>query len=96
VAQCACKSAKGKPLRPDAGTVRVSRQTQGRAGKAVTIITGLPLDAAALTALSAELKRSCGSGGTVRDGVIEIQGEHRDKLVEALIRRGFPAKRAGG
>jgi translation initiation factor 1 len=95
-AQCACKSANGKALRPDAGAVRVSRQTQGRAGKAVTLVAGLSLDTAALEALGAALKRRCGSGGTVRDGVIEIQGEHRDKLVEELIRRGFAAKRAGG
>src|SRR5580698_4067368 len=96
VAQCACKSAKGKPLRPaDAGVVRVSRQTQGRAGKGVTVITGLPLSAADLQSLATELKRRCGSGGTVRDGLIEIQGEHRDKLVEELIKRGFPARRAG-
>ncbi len=96
VAQCACKSAKGKPLRPDTGGVRVSRQTQGRAGKAVTVVSGLPLGADALEALATELKRRCGSGGTVRDGTIEIQGEHRDRLVEELIRRGFAARRAGG
>jgi translation initiation factor 1 len=76
--------------------VRVSRQTQGRAGKAVTLITGLPLAAGTLAALASELKRLCGSGGTVRDGSIEIQGEHRDRLVAELIRRGFAAKRAGG
>ena len=76
--------------------VRVSRQTQGRAGKAVTLISGLPLSNAALEALAAELKRCCGSGGTVRDGAIEIQGEHRDRLVEELSRRGFTAKRSGG
>jgi translation initiation factor 1 len=97
VALCACKSAKGKPLRAaDSGVVRVSRQTQGRAGKGVTVVTGLPLSPTALETLATELKRRCGSGGTVRDGLIEIQGEHRDKLVEELIRRGFPAKRAGG
>jgi translation initiation factor 1 len=96
VAQCACKSAQGKPLRSPAGAVRVSRQTQGRAGKSVTVIDRLPLADAALTALAGELKRFCGSGGTVKDGVIEIQGEHRDRLVAELIRRGFAAKRAGG
>lgn len=96
VAQCACKSASGRPLRPDAGAVRVSRQTQGRAGKAVTVITGLPLGHEALGALAAELKRLCGSGGTVRDGAVEIQGEHRDRLVAELVRRGFAAKRSGG
>jgi translation initiation factor 1 len=96
VAQCVCKSAQGKPLRADAGAVRVSRQTQGRAGKGVTVINGLALSPAALTTLAGELKRLCGSGGTVRDDDIEIQGEHRDRLVAELIRRGFAAKRAGG
>jgi translation initiation factor 1 len=97
VAQCVCKSAKGKPLRSDdARVVRVSRQTQGRAGKGVTVISGLPLSAMDLETLATELKRRCGSGGTVRDGLIEIQGEHRDRLVEELIKRGYPARRAGG
>jgi translation initiation factor 1 len=76
--------------------VRVARATQGRGGKAVSVITGLPLDEAALTALARELKQRCGSGGTVREGTIEIQGEHRDALVAELLRRGFAAKRAGG
>ncbi len=95
-AQCACKSSKGKPLRPEAGAVRVSRQTQGRAGKGVTVITGLPLSPPELEALAGELKRFCGSGGTVREGSIEIQGEHRDRLVAELVRRGYAAKRSGG
>ena len=76
--------------------VRVARATQGRGGKAVSVITGVPLDEAALTALARELKQRCGSGGTVREGAIEIQGEHRDTLVAELLRRGFAAKRAGG
>jgi translation initiation factor 1 len=96
LAQCVCKTAAGKPVRRDAGAVRVSRETKGRAGKGVTVITGLPLGTAELTALAAELKRRCGSGGTVREGVIEIQGEHRDTLVAELSRRGYGAKRAGG
>jgi translation initiation factor 1 len=96
IAQCACKTAAGQVLRADAGTVRVSRQTQSRAGKAVTVISGLPLDGAALALLASELKRRCGSGGTVKDGAIEIQGEHRDTLVAELVRRGFAAKRSGG
>lgn len=96
VAQCACKSANGKPLRAAAGAVRVGRHTQGRAGKGVTAISGLPLAPAALATLAGELKRLCGSGGAVKDGVIEIQGEHRDRLVAELLRRGFVAKRAGG
>jgi translation initiation factor 1 len=94
--ECVCKSADGRSLRPPAGPVRVARQTQGRAGKAVTVITGLALDDAALQALATELKRRCGSGGTVRDGAIEIQGEHRDTLVAELTKRGFAAKRSGG
>jgi translation initiation factor 1 len=96
IAECVCKSSSGQSLRPQAGPVRVARQTQGRAGKGVTIVTGLPLDDAALQALATELKRRCGSGGTVKDGVIEIQGEHRDTLVAELIRRGYAAKRSGG
>jgi translation initiation factor 1 len=76
--------------------VRVGRETKGRAGKGVTVITGLPLQAAQLQELAGELKRRCGSGGTVRDGVIEIQGEHRDVLVLELVKRGYDAKRSGG
>jgi translation initiation factor 1 len=76
--------------------VRVARQTQGRAGRGVTVITGLPLTATELEQLATELKRRCGSGGTVRDGIIEIQGEHRDTLVAELAQRGITAKRSGG
>ena len=76
--------------------MRVSRQTQGRAGKGVTVITGLPLTPETLAALASELERLCGSGGTVKEGSIEIQGEHRDRLVAELSRRGFAARRAGG
>jgi translation initiation factor 1 len=94
--QCACRKSGGRPARPDAGIVRVARETQGRAGKGVTVIRGLNLDAAGLAQLAGELKRRCGSGGTVRDDVIEIQGEHRDVLVAELVRRGYAARRAGG
>jgi translation initiation factor 1 len=76
--------------------VRVARETKGRKGKGVTLVTGLPLDGAALKALAKELKKTCGTGGTVKDGVIEIQGEHRDTLVAALKKRGYDAKRSGG
>ena len=79
-----------------AGPVRVGRQTKGRKGSGVTVITGLPLSAAELAELGAALKRRCGSGGTVKNGVIEIQGDHRDLLVAELTARGWPAKRAGG
>jgi translation initiation factor 1 len=100
LAGCVCKNARGEPVRSGspaaASPIRVSRQTQGRGGKVVTLISGLPLAEAALETLAGELKRRCGSGGTVRDGQIEIQGEHRDRLVAELVRRGFAAKRAGG
>jgi translation initiation factor 1 len=95
VAECVCKTSTGQPQRPT-GVVRVSRETQGRSGKGVSIVTGLPLDVEGLEQLARELKRRCGSGGTVREGVIEIQGEHRDTLVAELIKRGYPAKRSGG
>ena len=78
------------------GVVRVGRQTQGRGGKGVTVITGLPLAPADLEKLARELKQRCGSGGTVRDGTIEIQGEHRDTLVAELAKRGYSVKRSGG
>ncbi|MDE2220180.1 MAG: stress response translation initiation inhibitor YciH, partial [Gammaproteobacteria bacterium] len=82
LAQCACRDARGRPVRgPGAAGVRVARATRGRGGKAVSVISGLSLGAAELAALATELKQRCGSGGTVRAGSIEIQGEHRDTLV---------------
>ncbi len=84
--------------RPTAGParVRVGRAVAGRGGKGVSVITGLPLAAAALEDLATRLKKSCGAGGAVRDGVIEIQGDHRDRLVAELQRLGYDAKRSGG
>ena len=76
--------------------VRVERQVAGRGGKGVSVITGLPLPPAELEALATRLKKTCGCGGTVRNGTIEIQGDHRDRLVEELIRLGYAAKRSGG
>jgi translation initiation factor 1 len=76
--------------------VRVGRETKGRRGKGVSLITGLDLPAADLLLLAAQLKKKCGSGGTVRDGVIEIQGDHRDLLVRELEALGWKAKRSGG
>jgi len=76
--------------------VRVGRETRGRKGAGVTVVTGAPLDEDGLKALAGELKKACGCGGTVRDGVIEIQGEHRDRLVKLLQARGWTVKRAGG
>jgi translation initiation factor 1 len=78
------------------GIVRVGRETKGRKGKAVTLITGVPLSLAELKRLARELKARCGCGGTVKDGVIEIQGDHRDKLIEALKSKGWSVKSSGG
>jgi translation initiation factor 1 len=94
--RCACRRGDGRPARLEAGVVRVARETKGRAGRGVTVIRGLNLDQAGLEQLAGELKRRCGCGGTVREGVIEIQGEHRDTLVAELLRRGYTARRAGG
>lgn len=74
----------------------MGRETAGRKGSGVTIITGLPLDQNALQDLARKLKARCGSGGTVKDGVIEIQGEHRDTLVAELQKLGYAAKKSGG
>lgn len=76
--------------------MRVGRQTQGRKGKGVTVIIGVPLAGAELAALVTQLKKRCGSGGTVKGGIIEIQGDHRDLLVADLQQRGWTVKRSGG
>jgi translation initiation factor 1 len=76
--------------------IRVARETSGRGGKGVTVITGLPLAGEALEELAGRLKRSCGAGGGAKGDRIEIQGEHRDRLVAELVRLGYDAKRAGG
>jgi translation initiation factor 1 len=78
------------------GVVRVRRETQRRGGKTVTTVSGLPLPEAELRHLAGELKRLCGSGGTTKDGTIEIQGDHCEALLAELRRRGYEAKRAGG
>jgi translation initiation factor 1 len=77
------------------GVVRVRREVKGRKGKTVTSIEGVPLASDELRALAAELKRRCGTGGSAKDGIIEIQGDHRDILVAELERRGHTVKRAG-
>ena len=86
--------------KPDAprgdGIVRVRRETGGRGGKTVTGIYGVPLPEPKLKDLAGELKRLCGTGGTLKDGTIEIQGDHRDRLVAELQKLGFEAKRSGG
>ncbi|MBV9344814.1 MAG: translation initiation factor [Gammaproteobacteria bacterium] len=81
---------------PAAPRVRVGRAVAGRGGKAVSVISGLPLDTAGLEELAGRLKRLCGAGGTVRNGTIEIQGEHRARLVAELGKLGYAAKPSGG
>jgi translation initiation factor 1 len=93
LAECTCKK---KAVVTGDGTVRVSRQTKGRGGKSVTLIKGLALDATALALLGKQLRTACGSGGTVKDGVIEIQGDHCDLVMETLTKLGHQPKRAGG
>lgn len=78
------------------GKIRVERSTRGRKGKGVSLISGLALEEAALKALAKKLKQRCGTGGTVKNGVIEIQGDHRDVLVEHLDTLGYNAIKAGG
>jgi translation initiation factor 1 len=76
--------------------VRVSRQTKGRKGKGVTLISGIPLGEAELKTYAAALKKKCGSGGAIKQGVVEIQGDHRDLLVAELQLQGWTVKRSGG
>ena len=93
LAQCTCKA---RAVPAGEGVVRVSRQTKGRGGKSVTLVKGLALDAAALALLGKQLRTACGSGGTVKDGVIEVQGDHCELVMETLEKHGHQPKRAGG
>ncbi|QTF08556.1 stress response translation initiation inhibitor YciH [Brenneria izadpanahii] len=86
-----------KVVRPRGdGIVRIQRQTSGRKGKGVCVISGVDLDDAALDKLAAELKKKCGCGGSVKDGLIEIQGDKRDVLKQLLEAKGMTVKLAGG
>lgn len=93
-ALCRCKKNTAAPVGD--GVVRLQRQTQGRAGKAVVVISGVPLAEPALKDLAKALKQRCGCGGAVKNGVIEIQGDHRDVLKSELERLGYRVKLAGG
>ena len=94
VRDCVCP--KGAPGAANPKAVRVGREVKGRAGKGVTTVTGLPLSLADIEALATRLKKRCGSGGTVREGIVEIQGDHRDVIVAELVKAGFAAKKSGG
>ena len=91
---CTCRPSETPP--PGDGIVRVARQTKGRKGKGVTLITGIPLHGEELKAYAAELKKHCATGGAVKQQVIEIQGDHRDKLIDIIKQRGWQVKRSGG
>lgn len=89
---CTCNA---QVIPPSDGVVRVILQTKGRGGKSVTLVKGLPLDAVALAALGKQLRSASGSGGTVKDGVIEVQGDHVASVMAALQKQAYRVKRAG-
>jgi len=98
VSRCVCKKKKSKSqtnIKID-GIIRIQREVKGRKGKTVTIISGFQLADDELKNLATKLKRRCGTGGSVKDGVIIIQGDHRDTLITELKSKGFKAKIAGG
>lgn len=93
VGDCVCAT----PALPEGdGIARVRRESKGRGGKTVTTVTGVPLPLEQLKTLAASLKRRCGTGGALKDGVIEIQGDHVELLIGELTRQGFKAKKSGG
>jgi translation initiation factor 1 len=94
IKKCICQQK--TPLPSIDGMVRVSRETKGRKGKGVTVVKGLALEGAALIKLGKTLKVKCGSGGTVKEGMIEIQGDHIEVVMETLKKQGWKVKRSGG
>lgn len=94
LATCVCGQRAAAPAGD--GIARVSRESKGRGGKTVTLVRGLALDAAAIAALGKRLRTACGTGGTVKDGVLEVQGDHAERVMEILKAEGFTVKRAGG
>lgn len=95
VAECVCK-AQARTVAKGDGVVRVSRETKGRGGKTVTIVRGLDLEPAALAAIGKQLRTACGAGGTTGDGVLEVQGDHCERVMAWLANDGWVVKRAGG
>jgi len=95
LAACACRKKQASPVPAD-GVIRVRREVKGRGGKTVTGASGFQLDDNGLKRLAAELKRRCGTGGSVKDGEILIQGDHRESLLAELRQKGFAVKCSGG
>ena len=93
-AKCKCRQKPATP--PGDGIVRVGRETKGRKGKGVTLATGIPFEEEALIQLVKHLKTKCGSGGALKNGVIVIQGDHRDLIMDELKKMGFTVKPTGG
>jgi translation initiation factor 1 len=93
--RCRCEQPASTTKKSD-GFVRLMRDRKGRGGKTVTVITGVPGNDTALSALAQQLKKLCGSGGTIKDGTIEIQGDHCDKVQAKLVELGYKVKRVGG
>ena len=94
VKKCSCRREEAPPKGD--GVIRVKRETKGRKGKTVTVLEGAPLAGEAMRDLCSALKQVCGTGGSVKEGLILIQGDHREKIIHELSRRGFTAKAAGG
>ena len=94
LAACRCGKAAASTASGD-GIVRVGRESKGRGGKTVTLVRGLALDEAALAALGKRLRSACGAGGAVKDGVLEIQGDHRERVAALLAEAGHRVKLAG-
>ena len=90
------QSASTRSLPPNQQTAYLHRESKGRGGKVVTLVKNLQLSPDDLKALSKMLKQACGTGGTIKDGIIEIQGDHREKIAAVLVKRGYKAKVAGG
>ena len=95
LAACTCKTQQQAAPSPGDGIVRISCETKSRGGKAVTLVRGLALDAAALATLGKRLRTACGAGGAVKDGVLEIQGDHRSRVAELLAQDGLRIKLVG-
>ncbi len=98
-AECVCRKGKSNKIENKViqdGVVRLRLERKGRGGKAVTLVEGLALKEAALKEMSKELKKTCGTGGAIKNGIIEIQGDQRDKLLPILTDKGFIVKKAGG